>query len=129
MNAVLITNNMRNRFKSNLRYLMKENNITSKQLADIIGIDYRKIFSHKVHLEKVDKISVLFMVNSYDLIYGSVKKSHKIMRDIPLKIKSDKQTMESVMQFFKIIHNYKKINSLFLDSIIFEKNPFNLQMK
>lgn len=116
---------IRSKYKTNLKYLLRENKMTQGQLADIIGVDKRYLFSSKVKVDDMEKIAQLFMVTAYDLNYGSVKKSLKILRDVPAEIKKDKQTMESVQQFFKIIHNYKKLNEIFLDSIVFEPEPFN----
>lgn len=116
------------RFEKNLKYLLKENKITQSQLSAITGVNKKDLFPKRPSLPYLEKLSNLFMISSYDLSYGNVKKlnHNPILKAMPDEFKRDKQTMESVMQFSKIIINYKRINDLFIDSLIFEENPFNI---
>lgn len=123
-----MSKSMKNRFNSNLKYLLKENRMTSKQLSDIIGVERRKIFSDKMPLHKIENIATLFMTHAYALMYESVKKSPKIFKNIPSEIKNDKESMQSLMHSFKIIDNYKKMKRAFIDSLIIESDPFGLNI-
>lgn len=101
----------------NLKYLRKINNISQQELADIIGVKKHRI----VYLENAgyngdgigmtEKIADLFMTTEYDLCLGSVRKCKPYLKDFSKETKKDKKTMESVIQSFKIIKNYRKMHN------------------
>lgn len=101
------------RLFKNLKYLRKINNITQQELANIIEIKKSKVIAlesnKKYSITDIEKICVLFMTNSSDLCFGSVRKCKPYLKDFSKETKKDKKTMESVMQSFKIIKNYGKM--------------------
>jgi transcriptional regulator with XRE-family HTH domain len=100
---------------ANIKALRKANNMTQQQLADFVGMNRVQL----AYLEKgargynftiiqINKLSDLFMVDSYDLLYEDVFVSPMPLKDIP----KDPETMKSVMSFFKVIKNYLRIVKL-----------------
>ena len=89
--------------------------MSQHQVSAITGIKKSDLFSHKI--SNVEKLATLFMTTGYDLSFGSVKKVPKLLGDMPSEIKNDTETMNSVVQFFKIIKNYNKMHDLILNDL------------
>lgn len=96
-------------FAKNLKYYIKKNNITQKELAEAIGVssptlnEWIKAKKYP-RIDKIDKLANYFKIMKSDLIEdkSEYKKNNDIIADIIVRLRTDSEFLSLVETLHKL---------------------------